>query len=471
MQDGSERVISYFSRMLTRPEQQYCVTRREFLAVVESVKYFHHYLLGRHFVVRMDHGSLKWLMCFKNPECQMWRWIRVLSTYDFEIQHRPGKQHGNADGLSRRPCQECRHCEQQEFKEQSADQEGLDHGICAVTSKPIERTDRWCEPWSMEQIRAWQAEDSDIALALMWKQASRKPAWKDVKKESVVARTYWSMLERLCVLDRILYRSPDPNSKFSAPRLVPPRAIREQIFIFSHASRTGSHLRINRTASSMRRWFWWPSMKNDVIRWCWQCELCQHHNLSSGPHRSSLHQEPVGAPMECLAFDILSFPVETTEGNTCVLVICDYFTKWVEAFSLADHRAMSVANVLVTEIFLRFGMPRYLHSDQAPEFMARAYDQILWAPGGPAHSYHSVPSSVGRPGQTFQQDLNRHALKILQREIGWLGSTSALPLVCLPVFSEWEHWLYTKFVDVGSRDYIACRSDVSFNTVSEIQMS
>ena len=73
-------------------------------------------------------------------------------------------------------------------------------------------------------------------------------------------------------------------------------------------------------------------MKNDMIRWCRHCELCQHHNLISGPHRYSLHQEPVGAPMERLAFDILSFPVETTEGNTCVLVICDYFTKWVEAF-------------------------------------------------------------------------------------------------------------------------------------------
>ena len=231
--------------MLTRPEQQYCVTRRELLAVVESVKYFHHYLLGRHFVVRTDHGSLKWLMRFKNPEGQMWRWIRVLSTYDFEIQHWPGKHHGNADGLSQRPCQECRHCERQEFKEQSADQEGLDHRICAVTSEPIECTDRWCEPWSVEQIRAWQAEDTDIALALMWKQASRKPAWKDVKKESVVARTYWSMLERLCVLDGILYRSPDPDSKFSAPRLVAPRAIRDQIFIFLHANRTGGHLGIN----------------------------------------------------------------------------------------------------------------------------------------------------------------------------------------------------------------------------------
>ena len=43
-QDGVERVIAYFSRTLNKPERQYCVTRKELLAVVASVKHFHHYL-------------------------------------------------------------------------------------------------------------------------------------------------------------------------------------------------------------------------------------------------------------------------------------------------------------------------------------------------------------------------------------------------------------------------------------------
>ena len=29
------------------------------------------------------------------------RWLRILSTYEFEIQHRAGTKHGNADSLSR----------------------------------------------------------------------------------------------------------------------------------------------------------------------------------------------------------------------------------------------------------------------------------------------------------------------------------------------------------------------------------
>ena len=80
--------------------------------------------------------------------------------------------------------------------------------------------------------------------------------------------------------------------------------------------------------------------------------------------------------MERIAFDILSFPDMTTEGNTCVLVICDYFTKWVEAFALVYHRASTVADVLVTEVFLRFGVPRYIHSDQAPDSMSELMTEL-----------------------------------------------------------------------------------------------
>ena len=112
VQDGQERVIAYFSKSLGKAERHYCVTRKELLAIVLAVKHFHHYLLGKLFKVRTDHGALRWLMNFKNPEGQVARWIEVLSTYQFEIEHRPGVKHGNADGLSRRPCNEieCKQC-------------------------------------------------------------------------------------------------------------------------------------------------------------------------------------------------------------------------------------------------------------------------------------------------------------------------------------------------------------------------
>ena len=58
-QDGREQVIAYFSRALTKAERHYCVTRKELLAVVASTKHFHHYLYGKKFLVRTDHGALR----------------------------------------------------------------------------------------------------------------------------------------------------------------------------------------------------------------------------------------------------------------------------------------------------------------------------------------------------------------------------------------------------------------------------
>jgi hypothetical protein len=110
---GEERVVAYY-----KPERNYCVTHRELLSVVQAVRRFHVYLYGRRFTLRTDHSSLQWLMNFREPEGQMCRWLQNLQSYDFEILHRAGKQHGNADALSRRPCllQSCKHCANAENK-------------------------------------------------------------------------------------------------------------------------------------------------------------------------------------------------------------------------------------------------------------------------------------------------------------------------------------------------------------------
>ena len=117
-QQEEEKVISYYSKCLSKEERRYCVTRRELLAVICSVKHYHQYLFGRHFVIRSDHGALRWLTNFKQPEGQVARWLETLSIYDFEIKHRAGRVHSNADALSRRPCSldGCSYCDRAETR-------------------------------------------------------------------------------------------------------------------------------------------------------------------------------------------------------------------------------------------------------------------------------------------------------------------------------------------------------------------
>ena len=68
LQDGHERVIAYASRTLNRAEQNYCVTRREMLEIVNFLKHFRHYLYGQEILVRTDHGALRRMLNIKNPE-------------------------------------------------------------------------------------------------------------------------------------------------------------------------------------------------------------------------------------------------------------------------------------------------------------------------------------------------------------------------------------------------------------------
>ena len=109
LQAEVERPIVYASKSLTKTQRRYCVTRRELLAVVTFAQQFRHYLLGRKFLIRTDHSALRWVMTFRNPTDQMARWIELLSQFDFEMSHRAGKGHTNADGLSRITCdpEEC----------------------------------------------------------------------------------------------------------------------------------------------------------------------------------------------------------------------------------------------------------------------------------------------------------------------------------------------------------------------------
>lgn len=102
--EGRERPVAYGSRILTKPERRYCVTRRELLAVVTFIQMYRPYLAGRKFMLRTDHGSLTWLRNFKEPEGQLARWLERLQELEFDIVHRPGKAHCNADALSRLPC-------------------------------------------------------------------------------------------------------------------------------------------------------------------------------------------------------------------------------------------------------------------------------------------------------------------------------------------------------------------------------
>jgi hypothetical protein len=87
-------------------ERNYSSYAGECLAAVWGVSHFRVYLYGRRFVLLTDHEPLKWLMTNEKLTVMHARWPHILSEYDFEIGHRPGKRSGDADGLSQNPLQD-----------------------------------------------------------------------------------------------------------------------------------------------------------------------------------------------------------------------------------------------------------------------------------------------------------------------------------------------------------------------------
>ena len=97
------RPIAYYSRKLSKSEQNYSASEKEMLAIVNAIEHYKEFLYGTEFTVITDHQPLKWINTVKNPAPRLVRWIIRLENYEFEIMYRAGNKNQDADGLSRCP--------------------------------------------------------------------------------------------------------------------------------------------------------------------------------------------------------------------------------------------------------------------------------------------------------------------------------------------------------------------------------
>ena len=404
VQRGTERVIAYYSKSMTKVEKRYCVTRKELLAVVSGVRQFHHYLYGQKFTVRSDHGALRWLINFRNPVGQVARWLEILGTYDLDIQHRAGRVHGNADALSRRPCQDCSHCQRLEendtadtpiTKEVSSVGTNTEDS-CSEMGKIRVATIRTQEAehqpnenigaesiveedplWTKSYLRDVQGQDPELAQVLQWKMEGRRPSWQEVAPLSPKVKSLWSQWERLELQEGVLYRRWESlNGKEISLQLVLPAVLRKKVFAECHDSKVTGHMGRKRTIERIRRRCYWPQLQIDVELWCKLCRVCESRKNPSRRPRAPLQVYNVGAPMERVAMDIMGPLPQSDRGNKYVLVISDYFTKWTESYAIPNQEAATVARVFVEEFVCRYGVPLEVHTDQGRNFESALFQSV-----------------------------------------------------------------------------------------------
>lgn len=104
----NSRPVAFFSRTLNPSEKHHSAIEKEAYAIVEAVRKWRHYLLGRHFRLITDQRSVAFMYDMKqnskikNDKIQRWR--LELAAYHYDITYRPGRDNQAADTFSRNTC-------------------------------------------------------------------------------------------------------------------------------------------------------------------------------------------------------------------------------------------------------------------------------------------------------------------------------------------------------------------------------
>ncbi|GFV45329.1 retrovirus-related Pol polyprotein from transposon 412 [Trichonephila clavipes] len=408
--EGQERIIAYFSKCLSKPERNYCVTRKELLAIVKAVEHFHPYLYGRRFLQRTDHASLTWVLNFKNSEGQIARLILRLQEYDVEIRHRKGSAYGNADALSKRPCPErSKYCSRIEKK----------FGVIAPIVRQVTTPSTSAlYPWNDESVRKDQLADPEIKPIMEFKESSdEKPSWQDIAPFHRTTKRYWALWDSLHVKNGVLYRTCESDDgKTFRWQLILPKTRVSTVLKELHGSSTGGHFGVMKTLQKVRERFYWNNVWSDVEKCCRICDPCDARKGPRKRTRGRLQLYNVGAPFERIAFDILGPLSRSSNGNINILVAMDYFTKWPEAYRIPDQEASTVAEVLVQHWISRFGVPLQLHSDQGKTSILQfARDCLKYSPQTTA--LH--PQSDGMVERFNRTILNSLSLLVSSNQQDW----------------------------------------------------
>lgn len=323
-EDGLEHPIAFCSKSLNKCQRNYTTTEKELLAIVYSVDKFRPYVEGTEFTVITDHSSLKWLNTMKDPSPRLARWIVKLSQHKFDIVHRSGSLNKVADSLSRIPeCQEV-----------------------AVLDLTKLKTDRWYRRMLSEVVKNPQK-------------------YPDFKVENDIL--YKHVLVQQKISDNI------PEWK-----IVVPSPNRKEIMNMYHDDPLAAHLGVYKTISRVSLLYYWPRMRNSIKRYvlnCKVCASCKHSNLPQAGLMGKCRN--ISFPFQLLSADLLGPYPRSKHGNRYLLVVTDWFTKFVFIQPLAKATSRAIVKFLENNVFLIFGVPQIFVADNGPQFISREFKALM----------------------------------------------------------------------------------------------
>ena len=292
--DGVERVISYASRSLKQYEKNYTPYLLEMLAASWGIDHFHVYLIGRKFTLLVDHRPLEKMSTIHGKTLN--RLQEMMSSYNFCIKYRPGKENAAADALSR-------------------------NAIAQLDSNRVAEAMSFL-PEQLDSLKTAQKSDpflQTLRIALSGKNIDSNNQHKDLVQK-VKSQSF--------VQDDTLMFHFIQKGKTSKELFWIPDSLQFKLINAYHSSKYAGHMGVAKTVDSLREaGYFWTHMPAKIARFIEACPVCLQIRSLSKP---SAPLQPLPIPDEPnvrIHMDLIG-PLKSRTSNTYCLVITDSFTKF-----------------------------------------------------------------------------------------------------------------------------------------------
>ena len=321
------------------------------------------------------------------------RWLRILSTYDFDIQHRAGTKHDNADSLSR-ACHapflskeeaqdiladdqilllgEAPDDDGQESEEEdsSSESDEIDPRVPERTEFPVPKGP------DEETIAEQQKSDITLSKVLSWVQRQHKPSSQEYKLLTPDEKYYIDCFEYLEVTPSgLLVRNPIPFTNEKDIRIPLPERLWNRVLASFHGR---NHAGGNSLADSVQLKYIFPCLVSICREYVFKCPRCQKL-AKKHAQRHTYGYDLVGSPGEKICLDFVGPLKPTKKGHTSLLTVVDVYTRWFTAWPVKNQRAETVIKFLVQDYFPDRGVPSVVHSDNGPAFIAHVFQVAMAA--------------------------------------------------------------------------------------------
>ena len=402
-QDGKLVVLGYASRGLRGSEKNmsnYSSMKLELLGLKWALaEKFRDMLIGAKCVVYTDNNPLSYVQTTGKLGATETRWVAELAQFDFEIKYRSGRSNRNADSLSRKTLHG-KEPKSVRFEEVTThdkvahcvEQTATHIPICVPLATVNTLGDSWVEEvqvrsptvapsqknamstlpsLSLDSLHQLQRADEVIGRVWEYWDSGRPPSKSQLQQEAKTVRRLLQLWSQLIECNGVLYRQITLNNQH-VKQLLLPRELREEVLNSLH-DQVG-HQSPAKTLDLARTRCYWVGMTADIEDYCHHCIRCAL-TKEGKKCRTTMGSLQAKRPLDVVAMDFTVLEPGTNRTEN-VLIMTDVFTKYTQAFPTNDQKARTVARVLVKEWFVRFGVPRRLHSDQGRNFESEIVQEL-----------------------------------------------------------------------------------------------